>query len=70
MTKAYRGPLAILAALLLCAVTTTTAVIAHELHGRNLVAASLRSPPSAVEEAGPEPDPCEDAGGGTEESIS
>lgn len=69
MTNTYRGPLAILAALVLCAVTTTTAAVTHELHGGSLAALDIRSAPTAPEEVAPPPEPCDEGDYGAPETI-
>ncbi len=69
MTKTYRGPLAILAALVLFALTTTTAVVTHELHGTSLAALSRSAAPAAVHEVVPAPEPCDHASPEAPETI-
>lgn len=58
MTKAYRGPLAILAALVLFALTTTTAMVTHEIHGVSFAALTPPAAPAAAHEVVPVPEPC------------
>jgi len=61
MTKTYRGPLAILAALVLFALTTTTALVTHEIHGASFAALAPPDAPAAVHEVVPAPEPCDHA---------